>query len=275
VVAEKYPDQDQLNTDIVEDLYEIFPVRLIVAGSRTYDNYEEFVQVLEEFIKQFEGQRILFYSGMAKRGADAMVVQYCQERPELRYLPHPADWDTYGKGAGFIRNEQMADTATHLIAFWDDISRGTKHMIDCMQKLGKTFSVVHTNQPEHFDHVVGTMQLASWRDWKKEGFKVVDTTAKSGIEAFSPPYELVGAWKRGELTEGEYEAAYRKVVDEKKIQFAKYWDHLLSLPKFTLGCYCPTADFCHRHILLGIVVQYLEDHGKSVKVLNERERMKK
>jgi hypothetical protein len=254
----------------VDNIYEEFPVRLIVAGSRTYSNYEEFVSVLEDYIKQFEGQRILFYSGMAKRGADAMIVRYCDEHPECRYYPYPADWDNYGKGAGFMRNEQMALTGTHLLAFWDDVSHGTKHMIETMQKEGKPYSVVHINQEEHFDHIVGTFQLAHWREWKKEGYKLIDTTVKSGLEAFSPTPQLLATWKRGELSEAEYEASYRQIIDGKKFQFEKHWNHLLEIPKFALGCYCPINNFCHRHILLEIVVKYLEDHGRSVKVINER-----
>lgn len=30
-----------------------------------------------------------------------------------------------------------------LIAFWDDKSKGTKNMIDCMRKLGKPVRIVH------------------------------------------------------------------------------------------------------------------------------------
>lgn len=41
----------------------------------------------------------------------------------------PADWDRYGKGAGPIRNEEMAQYAEALIAVWDGRSSGTKDMI--------------------------------------------------------------------------------------------------------------------------------------------------
>ena len=42
----------------------------------------------------------------------------------------PADWDKYGKRAGYLRNVQMAEYADALLAFWDGESRGTKNMID-------------------------------------------------------------------------------------------------------------------------------------------------
>ena len=42
----------------------------------------------------------------------------------------PAEWDKYGKSAGYIRNKQMAKYATKSVVFWDFKSKGTGHMID-------------------------------------------------------------------------------------------------------------------------------------------------
>jgi hypothetical protein len=49
-----------------------------------------------------------------------------------------ADWDKYGKNAGFIRNKDMGEflnnhTIDHIcnvVAFWDGKSRGTRNMIN-------------------------------------------------------------------------------------------------------------------------------------------------
>lgn len=48
---------------------------------------------------------------------------------------YPADWNTYGRGAGFKRNLDMGNKAEALIALWDGESKGTKHMIDIASKL--------------------------------------------------------------------------------------------------------------------------------------------
>ena len=45
-----------------------------------------------------------------------------------------ADWEKHGKSAGYKRNQEMANVSTHLIAFWDGKSRGTKHMIDIAKR---------------------------------------------------------------------------------------------------------------------------------------------
>lgn len=47
------------------------------------------------------------------------------------YLP---DWESFGKAAGPIRNEEMADNAEALLAIWDGSSRGTISMIELARK---------------------------------------------------------------------------------------------------------------------------------------------
>lgn len=67
-------------------------------------------------------------SGAAK-GVDQLGEVVAMQRgiPLERY---PANWTSFGKAAGYRRNVQMADKAEALIAVWDGVSRGTKHMID-------------------------------------------------------------------------------------------------------------------------------------------------
>jgi hypothetical protein len=40
------------------------------------------------------------------------------------------EWNRFGKKAGPMRNQKMADYAEQLVAFWDGESRGTKDMIN-------------------------------------------------------------------------------------------------------------------------------------------------
>ena len=49
----------------------------------------------------------------------------------------PADWNKYGKPAGHIRNNQMADYADAAIIVWDGKSFGSKNMILQMMKQNK------------------------------------------------------------------------------------------------------------------------------------------
>ncbi len=55
----------------------------------------------------------------------------------FRLERHPADWDTYGKRAGYIRNQQMAELgADILLAFINGHSRGSEMMLDICTKVG-------------------------------------------------------------------------------------------------------------------------------------------
>ena len=64
------------------------------------------------------------------RGVDTLGAKYGQAYniPVQYFIP---DWDTLGKGAGFIRNQQMADYADCLIAIRAATgkSKGTDDMI--------------------------------------------------------------------------------------------------------------------------------------------------
>ena len=58
------------------------------------------------------------------------------------YVPvrhFPADWDRHRKAAGHIRNEQMAQHGTHLLAFHIQGSAGTKSMLDKMVAAKKPY----------------------------------------------------------------------------------------------------------------------------------------
>ena len=112
--------------------------KVIVAGSRDFTNYEVLKQKLDVLLANKE--RVVIVSGGA-RGADKMGERYASER-NLSCEIYPADWDKFGKGAGYRRNEQMAKVADGLVAFWDGKSKGTSHMIELMQKLNKSVRIV-------------------------------------------------------------------------------------------------------------------------------------
>lgn len=113
-------------------------LKIIIAGSRTFNDYELLKKKLDFYIG--EHTEIEIISGTA-RGADRLGERYAIERG-FTLKKFPANWNQYGKRAGYLRNEQMAQYATHAVIFWDEISRGTKHMIDLAQKYGLNYRVV-------------------------------------------------------------------------------------------------------------------------------------
>lgn len=112
--------------------------RLIVTGSRGFKEYDYLCEVLDWALKNKISQNysITIVSGTAK-GADTMGEQYANERG-FNIHRMPADWNAYGKRAGYVRNNDMALYAVNAeggcVVFWDGISRGTKHMINLSLK---------------------------------------------------------------------------------------------------------------------------------------------
>ena len=113
--------------------------RVIIAGSRTFNDYELLKRTCDVIFSNFTGVVMAVVSGGAK-GADSLGERYAQERG-LKILSHLPDWQKHGRSAGIIRNKEMADNAEGLIAFWDGKSRGTFQMIDYAKRKGL---MVHT-----------------------------------------------------------------------------------------------------------------------------------
>lgn len=103
-------------------------LRTIVAGSRDFNNFELMERLLDMYFQRYSIDQIEIVSGGA-RGTDRLGERYANSRG-IALKVMPADWNRFGKSAGYRRNELMAQYATHCIVFWDGESRGTQHMIN-------------------------------------------------------------------------------------------------------------------------------------------------
>lgn len=111
-------------------------IKLIVAGSRDFQNYPMLCKELDK-IRESIAEVVC---GEA-RGADTLGRTYAYDNA-IPIKSFPADWAAYGKSAGFVRNHQMAEYADAAIIFWDGVSPGSAHMIKTMQDLGKDVTVI-------------------------------------------------------------------------------------------------------------------------------------
>jgi hypothetical protein len=132
-------------------------MRIIIAGSRDFNDYHLLFTKCNQIFAQLSKEGLLtgsinqdiknmeIISGTA-RGADELGEIFAEEH-NISVIKFPADWDTYGKSAGYRRNAEMALYAKEdngiLIAFWDGISKGTNHMIDLAKKYGLKVFVVN------------------------------------------------------------------------------------------------------------------------------------
>lgn len=116
------------------------PIRLIIAGGRDFTDQSIAVKSLGEMFPDTDKDDVEIVSGGA-RGADK-VGELIAESNNISLKLFPADWDTYGRSAGFRRNVDMAEYSTHLLAFWDGKSGGTKHMINIATERNLIVNVV-------------------------------------------------------------------------------------------------------------------------------------
>lgn len=117
-------------------------MKVIIAGGRTYDNAKDFYTHMKELEKlQLANFFISEIVCGGAKGADRLGAKW-GEYFNIPVKLFPADWEQYGKSAGYIRNSEMGGYADSLIAFWDGSSKGTKHMIDIMKKLGKPYRII-------------------------------------------------------------------------------------------------------------------------------------
>ena len=112
--------------------------RLVVAGSRDFDDYALLSAALDKLLAG--KTNITIVSGTA-RGADRLGERYAAEH-NLRIERFPAEWEKYHKGAGPIRNMKMVQSADAVIVFWDNESSGTKNIIECARKQDIPYRIV-------------------------------------------------------------------------------------------------------------------------------------
>lgn len=102
----------------------------LIAGSRTFTDYGLLKEKMDLFLANKEN--VLIISGGA-RGADSLAEQYAHER-NYKLLVMPAEWDKYGKSAGYKRNAKMHKALACFedrgcVLFWNGKSKGTQHNI--------------------------------------------------------------------------------------------------------------------------------------------------
>jgi len=108
-------------------------MKIAIIGSRSFDNYGKLESFVLSRISLSDISEVV--SGGA-RGADTLAALFAEvHNVPLRLFP--AEWDSYGKQAGFLRNQKIIDYCDKVFAFWDGSSKGTSHSIELAKNAGK------------------------------------------------------------------------------------------------------------------------------------------
>ena len=102
-------------------------MRVIVCGTRGLYGGVHWLDLKHE-LDELKPKTIIH--GACMNSADQMADKYARDN-RIEVIKFPADWATYKKHAGFLRNRQMAaeSHADFCVAVWDGKSNGTRNMI--------------------------------------------------------------------------------------------------------------------------------------------------
>lgn len=115
-------------------------MRVAIVGSRGYLDLDSVVS----FVDSLPVDTVVITGGA--RGVDSVAEAAARKRG-LEVVVHLADWAQYGKAAGQIRNQKVADDCDRMVAFWDGTSPGTKGAISIASKAGKLEKVFRDRNP--------------------------------------------------------------------------------------------------------------------------------
>jgi hypothetical protein len=108
-------------------------MRVLVCGDRYWCSYAK----IESRLKKLPKGTVIIEGEC--RGAD-LIAKSAAKELGFEVEEYPADWDKYGKAAGYRRNSQMLTEGKPdlVIAFHQNLkrSKGTKMMLEIAQKAG-------------------------------------------------------------------------------------------------------------------------------------------
>lgn len=115
-------------------------MRVLVCGGRDFSDTLTAYSLLDKYHKEYQFDVVI--EGDA-RGADR-IAGFWARRNKLDNLKFPAEWDKYGKSAGYIRNKQMLDEGKPDLVIAFPGGRGTENMIKLAKEAGVEVIEVHS-----------------------------------------------------------------------------------------------------------------------------------
>lgn len=108
-------------------------MRVLVCGGRNYCEASVLWGELDTLHRQAAHDSMIVIQGGA-RGADQMAREWCAAR-EVPYDNFPANWETFGRAAGPLRNNAMLRASPDLVLAFPG-GRGTADMVSKAKAAG-------------------------------------------------------------------------------------------------------------------------------------------
>lgn len=131
-------------------------MRVLVTSSRSWDRPDVVWSCLDIVAREaFEAgdEKVTVVHGACPTGGDQHADAWgrlTRQRPawpfeawSIQVERHPADWQTHGRRAGFVRNQHMVSLGADLVlGFLRGDSRGTGHCLELAERAGLTVRVL-------------------------------------------------------------------------------------------------------------------------------------
>lgn len=97
------------------------PFRVLVTGSRSWLGVHKIAGQLDliPWRSDASGRLVVVVHGDCPTGADRIARDWAERRNadgwRVEHEPHPADWNSLGRGAGFARNAAMVRTNADVV----------------------------------------------------------------------------------------------------------------------------------------------------------------
>lgn len=114
-------------------------MRLAVVGSQIIIDYKLVELHLDEYIEKYGTPDIIITGDT--QGIDNLAEKYASHN-SINFVVYPTDYDRYGISAGVIRNKEIIENATHVIAFGDHTSKCVQHTMNFARKAKKDLVVI-------------------------------------------------------------------------------------------------------------------------------------
>lgn len=114
--------------------------RIAIVGSRDFPNLDQ----VREYVRSLPRDTIIVSGGA--RGVDT-AAEYEANVQAMQTMIFPADWERYGKSAGYKRNISIVAYADEVVAFWDGKSRGTMHTVEIAREKGIPVKIYGPTEP--------------------------------------------------------------------------------------------------------------------------------
>ena len=139
-------DENQMMMESWE-IAEGHKVSVLVCGGRKFSGWPAMQRVLDRISPD-----VIIHGAAA--GADAMAGRYAREN-DIECRDFPAEWQRYGRSAGYRRNQQMLDEGKPDLVVAFPGGRGTENMVKISRQQGFEVNIIdHMGNPTHGGPVV-------------------------------------------------------------------------------------------------------------------------